>query len=64
MDEDVDLNRLAEASPGFVGADLKSMVDQAHYLAVTETEAEDVVKVYDFSISGPCKLLIVFPNMS
>lgn len=36
LDKDVDLLFLAESTPGYVGADLESLVQQAHYTAVTE----------------------------
>ena len=36
LHNDVDLSLLAETTPGYVGADLESLVQQAHYTAVTE----------------------------
>ena len=50
---DVDATSLADSTPGFVAADLKALVSQAHYQAViatntTNTTSAEGITVGDF----------------
>ena len=59
LDKDVDLNEIAKQTPGFVGADLENLLNEAALLAARRNkkviDASDLDEAEDRVIAGPAK---------
>ena len=64
LDEDVDLKAIAQRTPGFSGADLENLLNEAAFVAARQDkkkiDMEDIDEATDRVIAGPAKKSRVF----